>query len=43
MSLKAELETWVDALNAYDAQDFDKALDLFGVRTFRPWLVARRG
>ncbi|KZV80276.1 hypothetical protein EXIGLDRAFT_733284 [Exidia glandulosa HHB12029] len=30
MSLKAELETWVDALNAYDAQDFDKALDLFG-------------
>lgn len=29
MSLKAELDTWVEALNAYDSQDFDKALDLF--------------
>ena len=36
MSLKAELETWVDALKAYDEQDFDKALDLFGVRDPRP-------
>jgi len=32
MSLKQELDTWVDALTAYDAQDFDKALDMFGVR-----------
>ncbi|EJD41593.1 hypothetical protein AURDEDRAFT_115376 [Auricularia subglabra TFB-10046 SS5] len=29
MSLKAELDTWVEALKAYDDQDFDKALDLF--------------
>ncbi|KAJ8591617.1 hypothetical protein M405DRAFT_880404 [Rhizopogon salebrosus TDB-379] len=28
-SLKAELETWAAALNAYDEQDFDKALELF--------------
>ncbi|KDQ55044.1 hypothetical protein JAAARDRAFT_134290 [Jaapia argillacea MUCL 33604] len=29
MSLKAELETWAAALKAYDAEDFEKALDLF--------------
>ncbi|KAH7915068.1 hypothetical protein BJ138DRAFT_1142564 [Hygrophoropsis aurantiaca] len=29
LSLKAELETWAAALKAYDAQDFDTALDLF--------------
>ena len=33
MSLKAELETWAAALNAYDEQEFDKALDLFSVRS----------
>lgn len=30
MSLKAELETWAAALQAYDKEDFDKALQLFG-------------
>ncbi|PVG02938.1 hypothetical protein CPB86DRAFT_779815 [Serendipita vermifera] len=30
MSLRAELETWDAALKAYDAEDFTKALDLFG-------------
>ncbi|KAJ7729531.1 NADPH oxidase regulator NoxR [Mycena maculata] len=30
MSLKAELETWDAALKAYDEEDFEKALDLFG-------------
>ena len=29
LSLKAELETWANALKAYDAQDFDAALELF--------------
>lgn len=29
MSLKAELETWAEALAAYDAEDFEKSLDLF--------------
>ncbi|EIW80831.1 hypothetical protein CONPUDRAFT_82858 [Coniophora puteana RWD-64-598 SS2] len=29
LSLKAELETWANALKAYDAQDFDGALELF--------------
>ncbi|KAF7800094.1 hypothetical protein EIP86_011338 [Pleurotus ostreatoroseus] len=29
MSLKAELETWASALKAYDAQEFEKAIDLF--------------
>ncbi|KAG8905113.1 hypothetical protein FRB99_000677 [Tulasnella sp. 403] len=29
MSLKAELETWAAALNAYDEQDFPKSLELF--------------
>ncbi|KAH7926948.1 hypothetical protein BV22DRAFT_1127733 [Leucogyrophana mollusca] len=29
LSLKAELETWAAALKAYDAQDFENALDLF--------------
>ncbi|KAL7277884.1 hypothetical protein PYCCODRAFT_1394550 [Trametes coccinea BRFM310] len=29
MSLKAELETWAAALQAYDAEDFEKALELF--------------
>jgi len=29
MSLKAELETWAAALQAYDEEDFEKALDLF--------------
>ncbi|CUA71876.1 Neutrophil cytosol factor 2 [Rhizoctonia solani] len=29
MSLKAELEAWANALNAYDAEDFQKALELF--------------
>lgn len=30
-ALQAELETWDGALKAYDAEDFEKALDLFGV------------
>lgn len=29
MSLKAEIEAWVSALEAYEAQDFDKALSCF--------------
>jgi hypothetical protein len=29
MSLKAELETWANALNAYDRDDYDGALSLF--------------
>ncbi|KAF8752052.1 NADPH oxidase regulator [Rhizoctonia solani] len=29
ISLKAELEAWANALNAYDAEDFQKALELF--------------
>lgn len=29
MSLKAELETWAAALQAYDEEDFDKSLELF--------------
>jgi len=29
MSLKAELETWANALKAYDEEDFDRSLDLF--------------
>jgi len=29
MSLKQEIETWAKSLEAYDAQDFDKALELF--------------
>src|SRR5258708_3024419 len=32
MSLKAELETWAAALKAYDAEDFEKSLELFSVR-----------
>ena len=32
MSLKAELETWAAALQAYDDEDFDKSLELFSVR-----------
>lgn len=31
MSLKAELNTWASALEAYDAEDFEKALELFSV------------
>ncbi|KAL1746176.1 hypothetical protein HDZ31DRAFT_34709 [Schizophyllum fasciatum] len=30
MSLKAELETWAAALAAYDKEDFEQALELFG-------------
>ena len=33
LSLKAELETWVAALQAYDEEDFEKSLELFSVRT----------
>ncbi|KAJ1301007.1 hypothetical protein OPQ81_003430 [Rhizoctonia solani] len=29
ISLKAELEAWANALNAYDAEDFPRALELF--------------
>ncbi|KAI0759964.1 hypothetical protein BD413DRAFT_487097 [Trametes elegans] len=29
MSLKAELETWAAALQAYDSEDFEKSLELF--------------
>ncbi|KAI0645325.1 hypothetical protein C8Q79DRAFT_971067 [Trametes meyenii] len=29
MSLKAEIETWAAALSAYDAEDFEKSLELF--------------
>jgi hypothetical protein len=32
MSLKVELETWAAALEAYDANDYDAALELFTVR-----------
>jgi hypothetical protein len=32
MSLKAELETWANALKAYDDADFEASLDLFSVR-----------
>jgi hypothetical protein len=32
MSLKAELETWASALEAYDAGDYEKSLDMFSVR-----------
>ena len=38
MSLKAELETWAAALQAYDEKDFEKSLDLFSVST--PFLSA---
>lgn len=31
MSLKAELETWANALKAYDEADFESSLDLFSV------------
>lgn len=31
MSLKAELQTWSNALEAYEKQDFDQCLDLFEV------------
>lgn len=30
MSLKLELETWASALKAYDEEDFDKSLEIFG-------------
>lgn len=33
-SVKAELETWGAALQAYDDQDFDKALSTFEVGLF---------
>ncbi|KAJ7453768.1 hypothetical protein FB451DRAFT_664999 [Mycena latifolia] len=29
LSLKAKLKTWAAALNAYDSEDFERALDLF--------------
>jgi hypothetical protein len=32
MSLKAELDIWASALQAYDEQDFQKSLALFSVR-----------
>jgi hypothetical protein len=32
--LQAELETWDGALKAYDAEDFEKALELFGVSIY---------
>lgn len=32
MSLKAELETWSNALKAYDEENLGKALELFSVR-----------
>ena len=31
MSLKQELQTWSDALDAFDKQDFDRAIVLFQV------------
>jgi hypothetical protein len=31
MSLKAEIETWSEALAAYDEEDYDQALSLFTV------------
>ena len=31
MSLKAELETWAAALNAYDEENFEQSLELFSV------------
>jgi hypothetical protein len=31
MSLKAELETWASALQAYDEENFERALELFTV------------
>lgn len=33
MSLKQDLETYVKAIEAYDAQDFEVALDQFEVRS----------
>ena len=33
MSLKAELEVWASALEAYDAERFDDAIELFSVST----------
>ena len=34
MSLKAELDTWAAALQAYDEEDFERALELFEVSLF---------
>jgi len=39
MSLKAELETWAAALQAYDDEDFDKSLELFSVRPLNSFLL----
>ncbi|KAF7375886.1 P-type phospholipid transporter [Mycena sanguinolenta] len=40
MSLKAELETWVAALNACEEEDFEKALELFsGIADFSKILM----
>ena len=32
MGVQNEIETWTQALKAYDEDDYAKALDLFGVR-----------
>jgi tetratricopeptide (TPR) repeat protein len=32
LSSQAELEAWANALTAYDAEDFQKALEFFEVR-----------
>ena len=34
MSLKAELETWAAALNAYDEENFEQSLELFSVSLY---------
>ena len=34
--MQNEIETWAQALKAYEEDDFAKALDLFGVRVPRP-------
>jgi hypothetical protein len=36
MSLKAELETWASALQAYDEENFERALELFSVNSLSP-------
>lgn len=43
MSLKAEIETWAAALQAYDAQDFDRALTTFDLIADSSKIMFNRG
>ncbi|KAB5589583.1 NADPH oxidase regulator NoxR [Ceratobasidium theobromae] len=43
LSLKAELEAWASALTAYDAEDFQKALELFEVSTLLIGVIRASG